>query len=130
MGAQPLWCRSRQGVQSRAQRLDRAAQAVEGPHGSEHVGAVGALSTAGHQKLVLPAQCQKAQCQKRVEQQGLSPAGHEPRSELAEHGGVEARVGQLQAKPTPGQADISNRSDLGRPRPPADPTGFRQTAAR
>ena len=32
------------------------------------------------------------------EQQGLSPTGHEPCSELAEHGGVEARVGQLQAQ--------------------------------
>src|SRR3954452_24415200 len=67
VGPQPRWCRSRQGVQRRTQRLDRAAQAVEGPYGSEHVGAVGALSTAGDQQLVLPAQRQK-----RVEQQRAS----------------------------------------------------------
>src|SRR5829696_6442592 len=55
--------------------------------------AVGALPTAGDQQLALPAQRQK-----RVEQQGLSSTGHEPRSELAEHRGVKARVGQLQAE--------------------------------
>ena len=53
VGAQPLWCRRRQGVQRRAQCLDGAAQAVEGAHGPEHVRAVGALSTAGDQQLVL-----------------------------------------------------------------------------
>src|SRR5215204_4223616 len=55
--------------------------------------AVGALPTAGDQQLALPAQRQK-----RVEQQGLSSTGHEPRSELAEPRGVEAGVGQLQAE--------------------------------
>ncbi len=55
--------------------------------------AFGALTASRDQKPALAAQCQE-----RVEQERLGVAGHEAGAELAEHRGVEARVGEVEAK--------------------------------
>lgn len=91
LGTEPFRSRSRKSVQRRPDRLDGAAQAVEGADGSKHVRAVRALPPTGHQQLLLPAQRQQ-----RIKEQRLRPARHQPAAELAQHRGIEARVCQLQ----------------------------------
>jgi hypothetical protein len=76
-----------------AQGLTHALQSVQGANGRQHMGGVGALAAAHLEEAAFTYPGQQG-----VEQQLFGVPRQQPRPELAQHGMVEARVGQLQAK--------------------------------
>src|SRR5215471_14467877 len=74
-----------------AQGLADTLQAIKGMDSSQHVSRVGALTAPGFEQLALSAPLEQG-----IEQELLCMAGNQPCPELAEHGGVEAWIRQLQ----------------------------------
>ena len=88
---QPLRSGDGQGVKCGPHRFPDQLQAVEHPHRGHHVRGVGARRTPGLEQARLDAGAQY-----RVQDHPLDLAGQQAGTELAQHGVVEAGVGQLQ----------------------------------
>jgi len=100
---QPRRRRGGQRFQRGPQRLGDQLQPVELPHRSQHVGGIGALPPTTDQQPPLP------KAVKHPVQQPLGLAlAEQPRAELAQHRGVNASVGKLQA---PGVLPVDPAAD-------------------
>ena len=93
LGPQPVGGSDRQGVERGAQRLDRAGEAGQAPHGAEDMGRVGPLPSMLGQEALLATQDEQS-----IEEQTLGATLHKTTSKLAQHGSVETRILQGQAQ--------------------------------
>jgi len=91
LAPQPLGGDDGQSVEGMAQGLADTLQAIKGTDSSQHVSRVGALTAPGFEQLALPAALEQ-----RIEQELFRMAVDQACPELAEHGGVEAWIRQLQ----------------------------------
>jgi hypothetical protein len=91
--AEPVRGGDGQAVQGVAERLEGALQPDGGADACQHMSRVGALPASGLEQTQRLTAIQQL-----IQQQSLSTTGEQAGAELAEHGVVEPRVGQLETK--------------------------------
>ena len=113
MRPQPVGRRDGQAFQRVTHRLGNALQPVQGAHRGQNMRGIGPLPPTSGQQVPFTGKRQH-----RVEQHLLRPTLDQMGSELAQHGAVEARVGQRQRQgilPVDPAADRLGRLTVGQP---------------
>jgi hypothetical protein len=90
--AQPLRGYDGKTIESVPHRFADHLDPVQGPHGRQHMGGVGALAAPGLAQVAVAAPCKQ-----RVEEQILRRSGNESGAKFTQDRGIEPRIRELQA---------------------------------